>query len=263
MLGANPVVLIGQDLALTGGKDHADGYMYAYQKDHLKARTNAGFDVDGYYGGTVRTERQLFFYKTWFEEQIKALPPENLIINATEGGACIKGSLQLPFALVCDQIRATSLRKPVFPERDPTPVNVEHMQKLETALESTQVKVKELQALAKEGLQACDPSQKKPSPRQLKKIDEINAAIKKFDRRAKLMIEVFGMSELEKVRYTAHIKEDMNTLGDAVTKYREAYQKFFDASKKSLQMLDRVALMYKKVRETQRYDIAFMKEALG
>lgn len=78
-----------------------------------------------------------------------------------------------------------------------------------------------------------------------------------------MMIEVFGMSELEKVRYTAHIKEDMNTLGDAVAKYREAYQKFFDASEKSLLMLDRVALMYKKVRETQRYDIAFMKEALG
>lgn len=262
-LGGNPVILIGQDLALTGGKDHADGYMYAYDESHLKARTMAGYDVEGYYGDTVRTERQLLFYKTWFESQIKALPPESMVINATEGGARIHGSLQLPFAQVCEQIRSTSLRKPLLPKRPEVEVNVPHMLKLEEALHGMKDKVLALQDLAREGLEACDRPLKKASGKQMKRIDEINAEIRQFDRRAKMMVEVFGMTELEKVRYATHIRQDMQSISDSVGKYREVYQKFLDASEKSIELIDRIACLYEKVRLTQRFDIAYMKEALG
>lgn len=262
-LGGNPVVLIGQDLALTGGKDHADGYMYAYDESYLKVRTVTGYDVEGYYGDTVRTERQLLFYKTWFEDQIKALPPEYMVINATEGGARIHGSLQLPFAQVCEQVRATSLRKPLLPKRPEAQVNVPHMLKLEKALQVMKDKVLTLQELAREGLQACDRPLKKASGKQMKRIDEINAQIRQFDRGAKMMVEVFGMTELEKVRYTTHIRQDMQSVSDSVGKYREVYQKFLDASEKSIELIDRIACLYEKVRLTKRFDIAYMKEALG
>ena len=97
----------------------------------------------------------------------------------------------------------------------------------------------------------------------MKRIDEINAEIRQFDRRAKMMVEVFGMSELEKVRYATHIRQDMQSISDSVGKYREVYQKFLDASEKSIELIDRIACLYEKVRLTQRFDIAYMKEALG
>ena len=109
-MGANPIVLIGQDLALTGGQAYAEGYMNKPNAEYLKQQYDSGFDIVGYNGETVRTDRQLLFYKTWFENRIKALPAETMVINSTEGGACIEGALQIPFSKVCLELKSTGIR---------------------------------------------------------------------------------------------------------------------------------------------------------
>ena len=102
-LGCNPIVMVGQDLAWTDGKDHAEGYTSQYTLEKLKLRHERGYDIPGYGGQMVRTEPQLLFYKSWFEQQIKA-KPHLTVINATEGGAIIEGALHIPFAAVCQEI---------------------------------------------------------------------------------------------------------------------------------------------------------------
>jgi hypothetical protein len=109
-LGCNPIVFIGQDLALTDGKDHADGYKDTYSKSFLEERTRLGFYVPGYYGGYVKTERQLNFYLKWFEEAIK-IDKETIIFNSTEGGANIAGAKNIPFATVCNEISQFNICK--------------------------------------------------------------------------------------------------------------------------------------------------------
>lgn len=106
--GANPIVMIGQDLAWTGGKDHAEGYVSQYSQDILNARHERGFEIEGYDGKPVRTEKQLLNYKTWFEERIKNMP-ETMVINATEGGAKIHGAIQIEFESVCKEISNSNL----------------------------------------------------------------------------------------------------------------------------------------------------------
>jgi hypothetical protein len=109
-LGCNPIVFIGQDLALTDGKDHADGYKDTYSKSFLEERTRLGFYVPGYYGGYVKTERQLNFYLKWFEEAFK-IDKETIIFNSTEGGANIAGAKNIPFATVCNEISQFNICK--------------------------------------------------------------------------------------------------------------------------------------------------------
>lgn len=92
-MDAHPVILIGQDLAYTDGRTHALGTAFSVTVDSSKESVQA----PGYYGGWVPTSAILNNYRIWFEYYIKA-NPSLLIINATEGGACIEGALQMPFA---------------------------------------------------------------------------------------------------------------------------------------------------------------------
>ncbi len=263
LAGANPIILIGQDLALTGGRDHADGYLYKYDEAHLKARTNAGYDVEGYYGDRVRTERQLLLYKNWFEDRIKTLSPDRMVINATEGGARIAGALQIPFAQVCAEIRSTSMRKnPPMPSGH-TAVDMAHMARLSANLAQMIEKVQAFQQLGRDGLQCAEQSPRRASQKQLSAIDDINLAIKEFDPSAKLLVDVFGMLELEAVRYSTVIKKDLKGLTDAVAKYRAVYQHLVESADRALAMLQKISRLYAQVQQHQSFDPAFMKEALG
>lgn len=86
-LGYTQYILVGQDLAFENGKRYAD--------DDLEAIDNRNdFQlVEGYYGGEVYSPRDLRLYLDWYEMMARSYP-EFTIINATEGGARIKGTVQ-------------------------------------------------------------------------------------------------------------------------------------------------------------------------
>jgi len=44
-MGCNPIVMVGQDLAWTEGKDHADGYTSQYSAEALQKRHERGYDI--------------------------------------------------------------------------------------------------------------------------------------------------------------------------------------------------------------------------
>lgn len=92
-MGCNPVILIGQDLAYLNGRSHTKDSIYG--QDKLENMDSFHyFGVPGYNEESVFTSRSLYTFLKWFEIKID-LNKDTLFINATEGGAKIKGTLQL------------------------------------------------------------------------------------------------------------------------------------------------------------------------
>jgi hypothetical protein len=256
-LGANPLVFIGQDLAHTDGKDHADGYAAERDEAEFKRRFELGYDVDGYYGGKVRTEHQLLFYKTWFEEQIRQLS-DKLVINATEGGAQIAGTVQLPFAEVCREIRATSLRKTKLPSPGLTKVNPDHMKQLCDGLTRLLTRIESFRDLAERGMKSSRNVGKQPTTRQLRDIDKINQEIRNYCEMTKKVINAFNMADLERIRYQTHTRENLEKMSDAVKQYRALYQSIIRSASDALTDLRKIKKLYEQVDESGRFDPDFL-----
>lgn len=89
-MGAKTVILVGQDLALTGNKGHVDG---AFKNEKIEIDMESGdyFEVDAIDGNKVITRLDFKLYLDWFEKIIKEW--KNIqTIDATEGGALIHGA---------------------------------------------------------------------------------------------------------------------------------------------------------------------------
>ncbi|WKV09849.1 DUF115 domain-containing protein [Thermoanaerobacterium sp. CMT5567-10] len=101
MLGCNPIVFIGQDLAYLDNRTHASGT--TYEKDRIKENSDEKeyIYVEGNFEEKVLTDRVLLSFKTWFENYIYG-HPDRTYINATEGGALIKGTKIMRFKEVIE-----------------------------------------------------------------------------------------------------------------------------------------------------------------
>lgn len=122
-LGGNPIVLIGQDLAFSEtGRTHSEHSHYEkfYQARQAKLAAqkanpapqdeapkvqktnylNERVMVDGYYGGKVPSKRLWLLFLNSFESMVKLVARP--VINATEGGADIKGTVKQPFREFCE-----------------------------------------------------------------------------------------------------------------------------------------------------------------
>ena len=98
--GFETVILVGQDLALTGNRRHADS-----ETDAEKEAQEKGYNiipVEGYYGDTVKTRDDYLTYLKWFESEI-AITDCKRVINATEGGAMIHGATNMPLQEALEQ----------------------------------------------------------------------------------------------------------------------------------------------------------------
>ena len=91
-IGAKTIILVGQDLALTNNRSHADG---TFHEKMEKLDTSHCLMVEGNCEEKVPTREDFKTYLEWYEKHIGGCMKENpdfLVINATEGGAKIKGT---------------------------------------------------------------------------------------------------------------------------------------------------------------------------
>lgn len=92
MCGFETIILVGQDLALTGNKTHADGTF----KDVMPEEDTSGMlKVKGNYEEWVPTRGDFKLFIEWFEGYIDGAKKHDdklRIINATEGGAYLRGT---------------------------------------------------------------------------------------------------------------------------------------------------------------------------
>jgi hypothetical protein len=96
-LGCDPIVFVGQDLAFTGHKSHADnvtggGAISPEMVAEVTANPQNYTWVDGVDGEKLLTNKSMYAMKIWFEQRIAQLGNSRRIIDATEGGAYIEGT---------------------------------------------------------------------------------------------------------------------------------------------------------------------------
>ncbi|WP_099190212.1 motility associated factor glycosyltransferase family protein [Tepidibacter mesophilus] len=87
-MGCNPLILVGQDLAFTEGKSHAEN---SKTEGSNNKSEELHLEVEDIYGAKVFTSFPLYTYLKWFENYIESIPNKT-VIDATEGGAKIKGT---------------------------------------------------------------------------------------------------------------------------------------------------------------------------
>lgn len=87
-LGCSPIILVGQDLAYTDLKTHADGVVGARRVRHDPSEL---LEVEAVDGTTVLASPALYMMKLWFERHLQSIEGP-LTIDATEGGARVAGT---------------------------------------------------------------------------------------------------------------------------------------------------------------------------
>lgn len=96
LMGCNPIIFVGQDLAYTDNKSYSK---FAENKDgswkYDEVKRNDDVIVEAYGGGKVRTSLSLQVFINSFESIIR-YNPNITFINATEGGARIHGTIEMP-----------------------------------------------------------------------------------------------------------------------------------------------------------------------
>lgn len=95
-LKANPIVLVGQDLAFTDDTTHVSGSAYHRNIDKEMRRSNKLFlKIKDIHGNDVWTRNDFYYYLVWFNRMIsglKNIDKDKIFIDATEGGARIEGT---------------------------------------------------------------------------------------------------------------------------------------------------------------------------
>lgn len=92
-LGFRKIVLIGQDLAFTGGKSHTKEVVGTFGDNDEYIHRRRIVEVEGIDGTMLETDFQMWYYKYWFEKAIQVNQNQIEVIDATEGGAKIEGTV--------------------------------------------------------------------------------------------------------------------------------------------------------------------------
>ena len=108
-LGGDPIILVGQDIAYTDQKSHAAHTHGDDLELNLKPADTEILWVEGVEGDAVASDRKMITYLHWFEETIEALGEERTVVDATEGGAKIKGAKVIPLSEVLDSFCSQDL----------------------------------------------------------------------------------------------------------------------------------------------------------
>ena len=100
---SGPIALVGQDLAYTDNKTHAENNNnYKIITDDYKKERKM-FTTRGYYDDEVLTDYAFYSMKDSFERLTSIVNHESPIYNCTEGGVSIENFEQIPFKNFCDK----------------------------------------------------------------------------------------------------------------------------------------------------------------
>ena len=131
-MGCNPILFVGQDLAMTGGRYYSesvldgdsrvnfgeDGQSYVLER-HMKYpgalsdradengvavnRREALIQVPGWHGDVVPTSASFYHFRAWIAARCCSVEADRRIYNCTEGGAWIDGTRHEPLSAVLER----------------------------------------------------------------------------------------------------------------------------------------------------------------
>lgn len=97
LMGADPIIIVGQDLAFTDGWSHASGLMACAGEVPVEELPEVIVSVPAVDGGSVKTSLALFACLRHLQEQYKAATDRGItVIDATEGGALKQHTVVMP-----------------------------------------------------------------------------------------------------------------------------------------------------------------------
>ena len=236
IMGCSPIIFVGQDLAFTGNKDHAEHVVLRNENqidNILKSKSDVMW-VEGIDGGKVPTNRSFYSNKKHFEGVMTGNPGH--YINATEGGARIEGTEVLCLKEVLDlycsqkheisesissQIKDSKLSdtKKLLSEFRTTLNKVKNLQKIIKKADSLTCAVqKELLKREKTGAKYRSFSAL-PKPMQ-KKVNEIDNCHKRIDRANKIW-QLLEDITMEGLRQSERMLNVISRLDGKPEKYME------------------------------------------
>lgn len=113
MLGCNPIIFIGQDFAYTDNKNYSESSENGDLINDV-SESNEYFYVDGVNGKKVKTRNDLNIFRTELERKFIDKHKEIEFINATEGGARIKGTKEIQLKEVLKKYSGEKIKE--FPK---------------------------------------------------------------------------------------------------------------------------------------------------
>ncbi len=250
-LGCNPIVLVGQDLAWTEGKDHAEGYTSQYSQEALKKRHDRGYDIVGHGGQMVRTEPQLLFYKSWFEQKIQQYPHKT-VINATEGGAIIEGALAESFRHVCMEIEKNGLIAKNTRLTQSFELDLDLTTHFEGEIQHWITLYTDLKAKIQDVQKKIQDIKKTPKKSVQKLVKQINRSILDMEPEAKLVLDMFSnlaMADMDRKMDKLDDAQDLKTVYSA---YHDLYDSVMYGLNYGLEMLPKIIQLLKSLSEQPR-----------
>lgn len=151
-LGANPILMVGQDLSFPGGETHAGGATCGgtfQNRENLVHQPNFTM-VKRYGGGEILTWKQFQRTVDWFELVARTAGRDVRLVNATGEGVWIEGFEHTPFEEAAPRFLAAEVSKSFLRGPLPTLIPVEKKGVLVDALNSESNKIRELKPLLKD-----------------------------------------------------------------------------------------------------------------
>ncbi|GAX88903.1 motility associated factor glycosyltransferase family protein [Effusibacillus lacus] len=192
-LKGNPICFIGQDLAYTNNRTHASGSLF---ENTQVSENKHSLSIPGYHRDTVLTDVSMYSMLKYFENYIYVLRRQGyedpVVINATEGGAKIKGTEQMSFRQFIDKYCKDSFdpRKKLDILHKNNRFDRNISERLINLLEKYVIEVEQIKTLAGKGkkisekLVSCYRLQKNNDIANLiEKLDQIDASIKELEGR--------------------------------------------------------------------------------
>jgi len=113
-ISSGPIAIIGQDLAYTDNKTHAEYNKNFRKVDEEFIKSKGIVYTKGYYGEQVLTDYPFLMMKFNFEKLIQTFSRSDRIYNCTEGGVNIEGYQQVSFEEFCNRYLDVKKRVPML-----------------------------------------------------------------------------------------------------------------------------------------------------
>ena len=202
-LGCNPIIFIGQDLAYTNDKGYAEIANREHSEEFKSELDTYIYDI---YGKKVRTSLALNAFKVDFEELIELLP-NNRFIDATEGGAYIKGTEIKTLKETLDEISNDKV----------TPIKTfikefDVIDNIITELETSLKIIRNASEKCNDGLKMIGKLNKAVEKNSNKEIEELNLKLDKIDENLKADINNLDILESLLVGKVYEIEQDSKFL---------------------------------------------------
>lgn len=242
-----PISIIGQDLAFTNNKTHADYNKNSRQLEEISESEKIFIQIDGYYGEKVLSDYVFMTMKESFEKLYKTLGENRIVFNCTEGGALINGMKNMPFVEFLNKYAENSITTDRVD--NPNVSFAQNLKKMLPELEKEKENYVQLKKLFKKSLDLLKSNNSKTTFLNdiLRKLDENDEKIQKFSERTVLEIS-FQTININVLKYFKPTKNESSI--DAYTRiYKQnkmLYSEMLEATKETEIHLEKLIGLLKK-----------------